>query len=833
MSTGQRRDPPRWLHSGLVLAGTGLLAASLVLVALAFVAHERRDLLASTTASNALLARLLEDQANCTLGSVEVALSAAAEQVGPQHASGDGVRLSAGLLRSLQALPYLRSISLVDAHGRVLASANSANLGRLIVRQRLLSPPALAGLGPLLAGRDLADLVDDELPGGAVGSAAGAVGSAAPRPHQLPLVRPLGAGPQADWLVATVNPAYFAAQYALLLGDSAQRAALLAHDGQLIAASPGVRLAAGQRVPAHPVFNPALPSQDQGAFFGPGLDGPPAHTAYRSTRGLPLRVVVETPEAALDAQMRSTTLKVATATGGLLALLGALGLLVWRSLRSREVVSGDLAAARGNLAAKDAFTDRLFQVSPIPMVVKDTAGRFVRVNKAWTDLTGLATERVIGVNLGRLYPPQLAAPHEVQEQIAIASGLPANYEEQILDSDGLPRDVMIRVMPFTDAGGQVTGVISCLTDVTEFREAAQRTLEAKDAAEHANTAKSEFLANISHELRTPLQGILGFSELGGARSRADARLHEMFSDIHGAGQRMLSLVNNLLDLSRLESTVGDIHLAPTAIGPTLRPVVQELRQMAQVRGLALVVASDFPRPGLAPDIAQPAATRPAPAGADAAGPWVMADSFRLQQVLRNVLANAIRFAPDCCEIALAWRLDGAELLITVRDHGPGIPADETERIFESFVQSSRTKSGAGGTGLGLAICRKIMAAHHGRISAHNHPGGGAVFEIRLPVLARPVAVGGGLASTTATLDRPAGPAGGLAVASGGPAGPAGGLAVAGSVAALPSATAGRPAGPAMGGAAAVVGLAAAALPAGAAAPPAPPAPSPAGGRGRG
>ena len=748
MSTGQRRDPPRWLHSRLVLAGTGLLAASLLLVALALVAQQRRELLASSSAANALLARLLDDQAQRTLASVDVALSAAAEQVGAPQASGDGVRLSAGLLRSMQALPFLRSISLVDGQGRVLASTHSANLGRLIVRQRLLSPPALAGLGPLLAGRDLADLADlanqadqadqadaarADRPGGAV--VAGAAAADLP-PNLLPLVRPLGAGPQADWLVATLNPDYFAAQYALLLGDSAQRAALLAPDGQLIAASPGVLLAAGQRLPAHPVFSPLRPGNAEGASIGPGLDGPPAHRAFRRLRGQPLVVLVETPEAALNAQMRSTTMQVAAATSGLLALVGALGLLVWRSLRSREGVSGDLAAARGNLAAKDAFTDRLFQVSPIPMVVKDTAGRFVRVNKAFIDLTGLATERVIGVNLGRLYPPQLAAPHEVQEQIAIASGLPANYEEQILDSDGLPRDVMIRVMPYTDAEGQVSGVITCLTDVTEFREAAQRTLEAKDAAEHANTAKSEFLANISHELRTPLQGILGFSELGGARSRADARLHEMFSDIHGAGQRMLSLVNNLLDLSRLESTVGDIHLAPTTIGPTLRPVVQELRQMAQVRGLALVVASDFPRPGLAPD------TSPAPAAADATGPWVTADSFRLQQVLRNVLANAIRFAPDCSEIALAWRLDGTELLITVRDHGPGIPAEETERIFESFVQSSRTKSGAGGTGLGLAICRKIMAAHHGRISAHNHPGGGAVFEIRLPVLARPVAVGG-------------------------------------------------------------------------------------------
>ena len=722
-----RRDPPRWLHSRLALAGTALLAASLVLVALAFVDYQRRELLDSTRERNALLARLLEAEANRTLGSVDVALSAAAESMQPQRASGDAVRLSAGLQRSLQALPFLRSISLLDASGRVLASSNSANLGRLVPRQRLLPAPAEAGLGPLLAGRDLADLADAALQDGAAGAAAARL---------LPLVRPHGAGRQADWLVAILNPDYFAAQYTLLLAGSAQRAALLAPDGHLIAASPGIGLAAGQRLPAHPVFSQFLPGHEQGDFLGPGIDGPAAYTAFRSTRPQPLVVLVETPEATLSAALRDTALKVAATTAGLLALLGAIGALVWRSLRSREVASGDLAAARGNLAAKDAFTDRLFQVSPIPMVVKDTAGRFVRVNTAWTDLTGLTPERAIGVNLGRLYPPQMAAPHEVQEQIAIASGQPANYEEQILDNDGLPRDVMIRVMPFTDAGGQVTGVISCLTDVTEFREAAQRTLEAKDAAEHANQAKSEFLANISHELRTPLQGILGFSELGSARSRADARLHEMFSDIHGAGQRMLSLVNNLLDLSRLESTVGDIHLMPIAIGPTLRAVVQELRQMAQVRGLALVVASDFPQPGFAPDAAAGAA--------DAPGLWVAADSFRLQQVLRNVLANAIRFAPDCSEITLAWRLDdAAELLISVRDHGPGIPAEETERIFESFVQSSRTKSGAGGTGLGLAICRKIMTAHGGRISARNHPGGGAVFEIRLPALVKPLRLGGG------------------------------------------------------------------------------------------
>jgi PAS domain S-box-containing protein len=390
-------------------------------------------------------------------------------------------------------------------------------------------------------------------------------------------------------------------------------------------------------------------------------------------------------------------------------------MLAWRSLRSHEAVRNDLQLARGDLAAHDAFTDRLFQVSPIPMVVKDASGQFLRVNQAWVDLTGIPAEQAIGCNLGRLYPAQLAAPHEAQEQLAIAAMQPVSYEEQILDSDGLPREVMMRVTPFTDASGQAAGVIACLMDVTEFREAAQRTLEAKEAAERSNAAKSEFLANISHELRTPLQSILGFSELGNARSAAQPRLQAMFASIHGAGQRMLVLVNNLLDLSRLESPVGEIQRTPQDIAPALRAVLDELQGLAQARGLRL----EAPAPG-------------------AAALWVSGDAFRLQQVLRNVLANAIRFAPEGSAISVDWQATpGGEHRVSVRDHGPGIPPAELEAIFESFVQSSRTKDGSGGTGLGLAICRKIMAGHDGAISARNHPDGGAVFDIRLPALTDP------------------------------------------------------------------------------------------------
>ena len=721
---------PRWLQRRLVLAGAALLAVVLVLAAVAFVQQQRAALLADALARNELFAQVLEDQANRTIDTAELGLSTTAQALRALPNRDDPAELAGLLRRTVETLPFLRSISLIDAQGRLLASSDPANLEGGTPRHQLLALIAVPGLGSLMPGRDLGDLPKDAT---ALGKPATApvtsAPTATPPAYHLPLVRPVTADGAAEWLVASLRPEHFGAQYASLLGHGPQRAALLTQTAQLVAASAGPGPAIGQRASAHKVFREFLPDRSKGQFRGPGLDGAPAYVSFRTARLQPLVMLVETPEAAVTALTQALALRVAGVVGVLLLLVGALAAVVWRSQQTREEVSDDLAAARDSIVAHDAFTDRLFQVSPIPMVVKDTHGRFLRVNRAWTDLTGLSYERVIGFSLGRLYPAQLAAPHMVQEQMAIASGQPVNYEEQILDSDGLPRDVMIRVMPYTDAEGQVSGVITCLTDVTEFREAAQRTLEAKDAAEHANFAKSEFLANISHELRTPLQGILGFSELGTQRSGVDPKLQGMFHDIHSAGERMLTLVNNLLDLSRLESTVGDIHLAPMDIVPALQAVVQELRPMAQKNGLRLSVHGD----GVVDHSAVPGS----PQSSRASALWAAADEFRLQQVLRNVLANAIRFAPLGSAIQIAWRqMSSRDLMISVRDHGPGVPVPELERIFESFVQSSRTRDGSGGTGLGLAICRKIVSAHKGRISAHNHAEGGAVFEIVLPVLSR-------------------------------------------------------------------------------------------------
>lgn len=698
-----RSTLPLWLSSRWVPVVGGVVAAVVVGLAIAFLAYKDGEIREASWSRVELYAQVFEDHANRTLGGLGVAMDTAAENLALQQDEPDGALQAVLQQQSLQGLPFLRSLSLVASDGRILASSNPALAGRQIDRSRLMPAGQSAGIGPLLPVRDLGDLDGQNPPDRSPAAL-------------LPVVQPLDVSRSAGgtslknaWLVAALNPDFFANHYQRLLDATELRASLVTYQGQLVAASDDRTVATGT-VLSHPLFRHYLPDRERGRIEGPGLEGTPGVMVYRSARLYPLALVVEMPERVIAAQLQAVMRDVGIGVASVLALLAALFALAWRSLRSHEAAQQALDAARDAMAAQLAFTDLMFELSPIPIFVKDAGGRFLRINHAFSDLTGLRPEAVTGRRMADLLPVHLASPHEAQEQRAVASAQPATYEEPMLDREGRSRDTMVRITPYTGREGRMAGVIGCLMDISDFREAQARTLEAKDAAERANATKTEFLANMSHELRTPLQSIIGFSELGVARSRGDGRVQGMFSDIHAAGQRMLALVNDLLDLSRLESTVGDIRPRPMDLVPTVREVIGELGPLAAPRRVRFTLqVGEQPLP-------------------------VMADGFRLEQVLRNVLANALRFSPEAGEVIVRCATPRpGECEVQIVDQGPGVPPDELESIFEAFVQSSRTKSGAGGTGLGLAICRKIMQAHGGRIVAENRPEGGAVFTITLPV----------------------------------------------------------------------------------------------------
>lgn len=231
----------------------------------------------------------------------------------------------------------------------------------------------------------------------------------------------------------------------------------------------------------------------------------------------------------------------------------------------------------------------------------------------------------------------------------------------------------------------------------------------------ANRAKSEFLANMSHVLRTPMHAILSFVEIARTRLRAGevppARMQRYLARIDDSGRRLLRLLDDLLDLAKLEEGRMRYDMFDHGIEQIIDRARAELELLLARQGVGLGVRVEVTD------------TR------------VWGDAFRLGQVLRNLLSNAVKYTPGgaCVTVRVTDHVaDGALLRVDVIDQGIGIPPGEEETIFDKFVQSSRTRSGAGGTGLALSICREIVHQHGGAIWACDTPQGGACLSFVLP-----------------------------------------------------------------------------------------------------
>ena len=347
------------------------------------------------------------------------------------------------------------------------------------------------------------------------------------------------------------------------------------------------------------------------------------------------------------------------------------------------------------------------------VVILDAHGYVEWVNDSYSRMAGIESDAVRGRSLAAmLFDEEAEEDARRQFQRFLEAGHGLSQEIQQRRADGQPYWLSISVTPVFDDEGDITHWVGIAHDVTRRREAQQVLEQAKEAAEAASRAKGEFLANVSHEIRTPMNVIIGMTELTlGTRLTPEQR--EYLDAVKSAAEALLRLLNDVLDLSKIEAGKVQIETVPFSLRELVQEVVKLWEPAARQKKLRVAgeVASDLP-------------------------PTVAGDPVRLRQILFNLVDNAIKFTEQG-EVVVAVSLDshaGDEACVhfAIRDTGIGIPEDKRASIFEAFSQAdSSTSRRYGGTGLGLAISAELVSLLDGQLRVDSQVGGGSTFHVCL------------------------------------------------------------------------------------------------------
>jgi signal transduction histidine kinase len=268
----------------------------------------------------------------------------------------------------------------------------------------------------------------------------------------------------------------------------------------------------------------------------------------------------------------------------------------------------------------------------------------------------------------------------------------------------------LRYAPLLDADGVRSGASRFAYDVTERETAEAVLLEAKLEAERANASKTEFVAHMSHELRTPLTSVIGFAEVlyyGMAGPVSDTQ-RQYLSHIQHSGEHLLSLINDILDLSRIDGGALELRFEPVGVAELVESCVRLVRNRADRSGIKL-------------------------SNRIASGLHVHGDERKLRQVMLNLLSNAVKFTPERGRVRVQARAVDKDIIeVAVTDTGPGISSEDQKKLFRSFSRVGRESDNREGTGLGLVITRRLVELHGGTIEVESESGKGSTFTVRLP-----------------------------------------------------------------------------------------------------
>ena len=398
-----------------------------------------------------------------------------------------------------------------------------------------------------------------------------------------------------------------------------------------------------------------------------------------------------------------------------------------RDISARVEAEAALRAASDQLAERERFLRTVTDNLPALVGYWDAQRRCRFANRPYLDWLGRSEQDVLGRTAAELLPAeQLAQVRPFVE--AVLAGAPQTFERTLTKPGGATLQALSNFIPDIDDAGQVRGFYMLHTDVTDLKHVQSQLVGALHQAEAASRAKGEFLANMSHELRTPMNAIVGLARLL-EEGQLGRRERGYVSRMQTAARSLLGMLSDLLNFSRIESGQLVLERTPFAVDSLLASIAVITAPNAWAKGVEPVFA-------VAPEV---------PA-------MLLGDPMRLEQVLLNLVGNAVKFT-ERGEIVLSIRVarrsgDQVELGFSVRDTGIGIAPEQQARMFDAFSQGdSSTSRKYGGAGLGLAIARRLVELAGGRLGVTSAAGAGADFHFILPFVvveeARPLPAGAG------------------------------------------------------------------------------------------
>jgi PAS domain S-box-containing protein len=440
-------------------------------------------------------------------------------------------------------------------------------------------------------------------------------------------------------------------------------------------------------------------SHEAGTTIAPGFEA----LVFKASRGI--EDVYELTKIRKDGTRFPAVVSVTALRNSQGGIIGYL--LIGTDNTARKQVEAEQKKLDQRLRDQQFYTRSLIESNIDALMTTDPSGIISDVNKQMEALTGSTRDELIGAPFKNYFTDPDRA--EAGIKLVLSEKKVTNYELTACARDGKNTVVSYNATTFYDRDRKLQGVFAAARDVTERKRFEQ-------SLQEANRMKSEFLANMSHELRTPLNGIIGFSEflIDEKPGPLQPKQKEYMGDVLNSARHLLQLINDVLDLAKVEAGKMELHPEIFAVHKAVEEVAAVIKGIANKKRIAVGIEI----------------------GADLDA--VTLDQHKFKQVLYNLLSNAVKFSDDGGKVDIhARRLDAHRLEVQVRDTGIGIKAEDINRLFTEFEQlDSGTARRFEGTGLGLALTKKIVEFQGGHIKVESEPGKGSVFTVVLPVMTR-------------------------------------------------------------------------------------------------